>query len=476
MAKVTHEPDDNAPTALRRYTFKLYPSATQEAELLQLAGMLAQLWNALLEMRETHYRRALQSAAKRTLTAFDQGKEITKLRAECPEWRAIPAGHAERVAGDLDKAFKAFYSRAKSGAGAQSGYPRYKSSRHADAIALREPSKSSWRLTRRESGKSWTFTLRGIGAIRARGKFPVDPESLRTADVKFYAGAWWLSVCCKIDARRSCGAEKLEIGINLIDEFAVVKTADGRCAPALSDPFFNGSNKGNPQQIIGWSESPGGAPESAGVVQVPPAPLTWREAGGTPESAGVVQGFKVAGADPESENARGDKLLGDERRSDFAAIMRFEQRVIEIQSQGDRHKRGSYRWRKSKQRIARIKARIARIRKEALHRWSTEIVSNASDITISAPPLKENIRSGRGNVDKPGAQVETIAELNKRILGQAAGAAIAMLEYKAAAAGIRCDVVRLENHEISVGKDLKAAAVAQRKTKRIIKRKERAYA
>src|ERR1700677_4699511 len=76
-------------TLLRRYTFKLYPNAAQAAALTEQARMCASLWNALLEMRETHRRRALQRGDKKTsLTAFDQGKDITALRAELPEWRA----------------------------------------------------------------------------------------------------------------------------------------------------------------------------------------------------------------------------------------------------------------------------------------------------------------------------------------------------------------------------------------------------
>ena len=130
---------------MRRYTFKLYPNRAQEAALREQARMCALLWNALLEMRETYYRRARQRGAKKTsLTAFDQGKDITALRAALPEWRAQPRGTQERVADMLDLAFTAFFRRAKEGAGAASGYPKFKSTMRAGSLPMREPAKSGW--------------------------------------------------------------------------------------------------------------------------------------------------------------------------------------------------------------------------------------------------------------------------------------------------------------------------------------------
>jgi putative transposase len=136
---------------MRRYTFKLYPNKAQDAALREHARMCAELWNALLEMRETHYRRTKQRGDKKTsLTAFDQGKDLTALRSALPEWAAQPRGTQERVAEMIDLAFKAFFRRAKEGAGASSGYPRFKRvrDRHgaivADSVHMREPAKSSW--------------------------------------------------------------------------------------------------------------------------------------------------------------------------------------------------------------------------------------------------------------------------------------------------------------------------------------------
>jgi putative transposase len=150
------------------------------------------------------------------------------------------------------------------------------------------------------------------------------------------------------------------------------------------------------------------------------------------------------------------------------------QNVDAIQSAGDRkYVRGSIRWRRERQRVARIKAKEARRTKEALHRWTTDIVAHASELHIIAPPIQDNTKSGRGDAERNGAEVKTIAALNRRILSMAPASAVQMLDYKAKEAGVACLVERSDNHQISVGGDLRAAAIDARLAKRAIKRRER---
>lgn len=479
---------------LRRYSFKIYPNAAQELALREQARMCAQLYNALLEMRETHYSRAKQRGDKKTsLTAFDQGKDLTALNAAAKadpslaEWRVMTRGTQERVADMLDLAFKAFFRRAKAGAGGQSGYPQYKGVYSITTyprgfptpcnVPMREPAKSCWkfepktadstpaRKSEPDSGgessralgeegsvtlpgrkpsrsdpralgdegtnSAWRLTLRGVpGAIKARGRFPADPRSFKTADVKFYDGSWWFSVCVEMQERRVAGAEKMTVEFDLIDEFASVKLANGRCAPGLSELFLTGRE----------SEPPKGKQEAGGSF-------------GDPAFVGETQVCDV-------------HKCRVERRGDPASVG-----ADAIQSARDRRfKRGSIRWRREKRRIAHIKAHEARKTREALHRWTTEIVREASELAIIAPPIKDNTKSGRGNQQFPGAEVETIAKLNRSTLSQAPASAIAMLEYKAAEAGVVCATVRRDDHQLRIGRELRAVAIEGRKARRAVKR------
>jgi len=372
---------------IRRYSFKLYPTPAQDAALREQAAMCALLWNALLQMREDKYRRE-----RKTLSAFDQGKAITELRAELAEWREMPRGTQERVADMLDLAFKAFFRRAKQGAGRESGYPRYKRIAASANVPLREPVKSCWKFTPKTSG-SWRLKMRGVpGALKARGEFPASPVGFKTADLKFYDGAWWFSVCVSVPPRRTAGRQALTVSFDLIDEFAAVTDANGRCAPGL-----NGELVSDQMQVL---------------------------------SAAI-------------QSARDTKFV-----------------------------KFSCRWRREVRRIARLKAREARRRREALHKWTTAVASTANVLTIIAPPIKDNTKTGRGNEKFHGAEVETIAALNRSVLSMAPAMAIQMLEYKMQEVGAACAVIKPEDHQIRIGRELRAAAIETRRARRKVKKME----
>jgi putative transposase len=180
---------------LCRYTFRLDPNAAQDTALRGQLLMLGELWNALLQRREDVYRRE-----RRTLSKHEQYKEITELRAECPEWAVLSVAAARGVADRLDNVFR----RAKAGAGAQLGHPRYKPADRWTSISFTECSGSSWRVWQDKPGKDgWRVYVKGVsGEIKAYGLLPAAPTSWRTGTIVWRDGAWWLSVVIEMEPRR----------------------------------------------------------------------------------------------------------------------------------------------------------------------------------------------------------------------------------------------------------------------------------
>lgn len=243
----------------RRYDFKLYPTREQADILWEQARMVGDLWNALLQRQEDNYRRwqggprgdASQwpqkgsdrarrlwregRAVKAHLSEYDLGHELTVLYAECPEWRALSTWTGRRVARALDEAFKAFFRRAKQGAGAQSGYPRYRPRRLMEWIPHRSASGFKMKSLKREGRTRqlhWSVYLKGVpGEVRAMGRFPpvVDVTGWGDADVRFRDGTWWLSVQVEVERERRPGRRPVAVEIDCVDCFARV---DGREVPA----------------------------------------------------------------------------------------------------------------------------------------------------------------------------------------------------------------------------------------------------
>jgi putative transposase len=201
---------------LRRYTFKLYPTARQAARLHEIRFMVADLWNALLERREAVYRQE-----GRNLSLTEMQREITRLRRERPEWQTFPWNTADMVARRLDRAYQAFFRRLKDGEDAP-GYPKGKTdSRHIDSIPLREnDGQRGWRFEhwKGQNKRQWRLHLSGttnfknkVEWIRARGILPCDPKDWGDATIIWHGRRWWLSVVVEIERSRKHGARKSKI-------------------------------------------------------------------------------------------------------------------------------------------------------------------------------------------------------------------------------------------------------------------------
>lgn len=120
--------------------------------------------------------------------------------------------------------------------------------------------------------------------------------------------------------------------------------------------------------------------------------------------------------------------------------------------------------------ISRLSAKAARIRSNALHVWSARVVRRADDLTIMAPLVRQHTGTPRGDEKHWGAAVSEVSEINRNTLQQAPASAVQMLRYKAAEAGIRCDVVTDEAPLIAVGSDLVTAGKQLRRARRVLRK------
>lgn len=463
---------------IRRYTFKLYPTRAQAVELQRQAALLAMLWNAALEQRETQWRHECERKAKgerKGLGKFDQSLELKHIRAADPEFAAMSSDTMALCVAALDDAFKAFFRRAKTGGGASSGYPKYKSpyaieNKQADCTIWHREHRKGWRLD--ACGKHFRLYAKGIsGLISARGQFPIALAEIDLRDMRIFreSGLWFLSIVVRMEARRfiNAAAPAVAIDFNLIDKFASVKNAaNGECLPGWAGDFAS------PNERIRL--------ENEEVQHEAGSDTSDGRSDGRFWSLKTCDGPGSDTSDCRSDGRqsyRGNHYDGGSDTSDYRSDGRLATGkelltvgLDAIQSANDtRRKRGSYRWKQTQRQIARRKAKEARQRKDALHRWTSRLIAACSSLEITCPKVSEATRSAKGTIFAPGAEVKTVAKLNRHILAQAPAMAIQMLEYKAAEAGL--DFVRLypEQHITTIGKDLQAATKAARKARRTLK-------
>jgi transposase len=428
--------DGTQMTITRRYQFKLYPTAGQAAVLHEQRLMMADLWNALRQRIEDTYRRE-----RHMLSFFDLTNEITELRHECPEWRKVPAITAHRVAKVLTESYAAFFRRLK--VGEAPGYPGWRSRRNATGIPLGTMGKTGWRIEQRaDNPKSWRLHYGSVTDIRhpetwihARGSRYAGTvredrgklcriETWRNADILWRGNMWWLSIC--------------------VDRIADSAETESNTCSQRSESVGVSPIGGSPQSD---SDLGTGLPVRiefdlidcfAHVNGLPQWPFNNRFA----QHIGRIE------ADIDYLKSERDQRWPKGKRRSDSEHVEFVAANREI--------RGLY-------------ARVKRIRANAMHVWTSAIVRSASDITIMAPKLKNNVKTPRGTERQWGAEVSTVSTLNRHTLSQAPGMAIAMINYKAEQRGIRCDVVTDDSPLIAVGQELVTAGKQRRRAQRVVK-------
>lgn len=484
----------------RRYTFKVYPNAGQNSALHNQRRLCGDVWNAAIQQREESYRRQSKS-----LSFFDQSKEVKTLRSECPEFRAVSASSLALALKSVDLAYKAFFRRLKEGKSySEAGHPRFRHPDRHPSIPLRD---GGYKMEMQ--GRFWRVRMFGVdGSLKTRGKFPIDPENkdqFRSAELLWRDGKWWLSVVVRIPARRSVGADKVTVRLDLIDEFARVERENGAMsAPrgwidqglvgleAQTSQGFQVDASGSVAETLelrGDDRASRRASSSSWVAE----PLESRGNDRYGSTASTGRGVAEA---PES---RGDDRLDESRRrplgvaealesgvadlldrvsitrmkSDLLSATLLEKRADQLKAERDtRFKRGSIRWKEWTRRARAKTGKAARIRREALHKWSSDLVESAADLTVIRPDVRSVTKTGRGNEKAHGAKVAVVAEVNRHVLGQAPALAVQMIEYKASEAGVRCDVITDEAPKANAGQDLSKAAREAKKARRQTKKRE----
>ena len=95
-----------------------------------------------------------------------------------------------------------------------------------------------------------------------------------------------------------------------------------------------------------------------------------------------------------------------------------------------RKQKFSNNWKKAKAKVQRLHARIGNVRRDYLHKCSTDISKNHAMVCIEDLQVKNLSRSASGTANAPGKNVRAKSGLNKSILDQGWFEFRRQLDYK----------------------------------------------
>ena len=148
--------------ALRKITYRMYPTEQQVERLLELLGLHQRVYNTALEERIRLYRDSAQS-----LGFAAQCKELTAWRKQCDALAAVNAQSLQVTLKRLDLAYAAFFRRVK--AGETAGFPRFKAVERFSGWGYKTHG-DGWRLHAGDKMQHGHVRLSGVGMVKLRGK------------------------------------------------------------------------------------------------------------------------------------------------------------------------------------------------------------------------------------------------------------------------------------------------------------------
>ena len=150
-------------TIKRKVTYRLYPSEKQKNQMIEVLRLHQRLYNAALEQRiEAYSRRGI------SVTYNMQAKDLTQLRAEFSEYKALNAQSEQVTLKRLDRAFDNFFQRVREGK-AKAGFPRFKAFERFKGWGYAAHG-DGWKFLPGEKYVNGTIRISGVGQLQARGR------------------------------------------------------------------------------------------------------------------------------------------------------------------------------------------------------------------------------------------------------------------------------------------------------------------
>ncbi len=201
----------------RKVVYRLYPSRSQEAALLDMLGLHQRLYNAALEQRVSAWR-----LRHKSLSAYDQSRDLTELRADDERYAALNAQSAQVTLQRLHLAFAAFFRRCKKGE--TPGFPRFKAFDRFSGWGYKTHG-DGFRFAPGDGNRHGQLRLSGVGTIPARGHARTSGDA-KTCEIQHKAGRWYASLTVACKPQREGGTRPIGLDWG-VKTFATLAHEDG---------------------------------------------------------------------------------------------------------------------------------------------------------------------------------------------------------------------------------------------------------
>lgn len=157
------------------------------------------LYNSMLDQKKSKY-----EETKESISCFDQIKQLPILKQKSPYIKQVNSQTLQAVIEKLDKSFKAFFRRVKTGE--EPGFPRFKGSYRYNSFTLKQ---TGWKLEGRY------LYVKNIGRFKLHLSRPVEGDIKTVTIKKSPTGKWFVTFSCDNVPERTFEKADKEVGIDV---------------------------------------------------------------------------------------------------------------------------------------------------------------------------------------------------------------------------------------------------------------------
>jgi putative transposase len=181
------------------YKYRIYANQETLRNACNWINICRNLYNWALEQRITAYKEYGFG-----LSYSDQQNELPELKKRIPEYTQVGSQCLQNVMGRLDKSYKSFFRRIKSGE--KVGFPRFKGKNWYDSFTL---TTHGWKLD-----KNHLF-IRNVGVFKLHLSRPIQGD-IKTVTIRRSAtGKWYVCFTCDNVPENKLQTSDKSIGIDV---------------------------------------------------------------------------------------------------------------------------------------------------------------------------------------------------------------------------------------------------------------------
>ena len=207
MLALAH-PANHGHGVVRVYRYRLYPTRAQASAMVETLDRLRELYNAALQHRRDAYRHH-----GATVSAYAQMSELRGVREVRPEYAAIHTHLLQDAITRLDRAYRAFFRRVKSGD--KPGFPRFKGRGRYRTFTFKDAVNHNGVRLGTGGRRGKRVKLAGIGNVKIKLHRPVEGRIKQASVTLGGDGHWYIAFACDGVAAQSLPKTGKSVGIDV---------------------------------------------------------------------------------------------------------------------------------------------------------------------------------------------------------------------------------------------------------------------